>query len=32
MKNNPGHMISILYRKGNIYKNEHLCDKSSTEN
>ncbi len=26
MKNNPGRMISILYRKGNIYKNEHLKD------
>ena len=24
MKNNPGRMISILYRKGNIYKNDHL--------
>ena len=24
MKNNPGRMISILYRKGNIYNNDHL--------
>lgn len=24
MKNNPERMISILYRKGNIYKNDHL--------
>ena len=24
MKNNPGRMISILYRKGNVFKNEHL--------